>query len=82
LVVVLVIMREVDSYLAAHNLCGIEVSYGRGSSVRVRKGRKAVAFGLSVLRICEEAELLDVTNAAEHVLDLFFGEICGPCECK
>ena len=67
-------MRKVHTQLASHNLVIVEIANCRCSGVCIGEFSKAEAFWLASIIVVDKSKVKDLTDLAEYVDDLFFGE--------
>ena len=67
-------MRKVHTQLASHNLVIVEIADCRCSSVCISEFSEAESFWLAGIIVVDKSKVKDLTNLAEYVDNLFFGE--------
>ena len=67
-------MRKVHTQLASHNLVVVKIADCRCSSVCISEFGEAEAFWLAGIIVVDKSKVKDLTNLAEYVNNLFFGE--------
>ena len=73
--ILLVVVRPINTNLAAHDFVIVKVAHRRGSGIGIRKVCESITLGLASLGVHHQSELGNGTGRAEDIFDLFLGEV-------